>query len=122
VRGEIYDARLDPVEGSEQGGVRPVVVISRAALNSVRSTIIVVPFTSARPERRIYPSRVLVRAPEGGLTVDSIALIEQIRTISKTRLLTHRGQLSHGSLLRIERALQLTLDLPRFQDELTRGR
>jgi mRNA interferase MazF len=122
VRGEIHDARLDPIEGSEQGGIRPVVVMSRGTLNTIRPTIIVVPFTSASPDRRLYPSRVLVHAPEGGLHVDSIALTEQIRTISKTRLRGFRGTISEISMRRIERALQLTLDLPRFQDELTRGR
>jgi mRNA interferase MazF len=85
-RGEVYDARLDPVEGSEQSGTRPVIVVSRNAINANSSVVIVVPCTTYRPNRRIYPSQVLISAPEGGLTNDSVALGEQVRAIAKTRL------------------------------------
>jgi len=86
-RGDVYDARLDPVEGSEQGGMRPVVVLSRDAIHNHSTVALVVPFTTFRPHRKLYPSQVLVHAPEGGLTVDSVALVEQVRVLSKTRLL-----------------------------------
>jgi hypothetical protein len=66
-RGEVYDARLDPVEGSEQRGSRPVVVVSRDAINESSPIVSAAPCTTYREGRRIYPSQVLVKAPEGGL-------------------------------------------------------
>lgn len=111
-RGEIYDARLDPVEGSEQAGFRPVVIISRDTLNAVRSTVVAIPCTSYRAGRRVYATHVLVHAPEGGLTVDSVALCEQIRILAKSRLARRRGALSARTLASIEQALLIALDLP----------
>jgi mRNA interferase MazF len=93
-RGEVYDARLVPVEGSEQGGTRPVVVVSRDAIHHYSAIALIIPFTTARPNRRLYPSHVLIQAPEGGLTSDSIALAEQCRVLSQTRLVRLRGALS----------------------------
>ena len=111
-RGEIYDARLDPVEGSEQAGFRPVVIVSRDSLNTVRSTVVAIPCTTYRTGRRLYASHVLVHAPEGGLTADSVVLCEQIRILAKTRLGRRRGVLSARTLANIERALLISLDLP----------
>jgi mRNA interferase MazF len=110
-RGEVYDARLDPVEGSEQSGTRPVIVVSRNAINANSSVVIVVPCTTYRPNRRIYPSQVLISAPEGGLTNDSVALGEQVRAIAKTRLQRRRGQLSPAVQSQLDRALVIALDL-----------
>lgn len=111
-RGEVYDARLDPTEGSEQAGTRPVVIVSRDAINAASPVIIVVPCTTYRPGRRVYPSQVLFRAPEGGLDVDSIALGEQVRAIATSRLGRRRGQLSPQALETLESALLIALDLP----------
>ena len=111
-RGEIYDSRLDPVEGSEQAGFRPVVIISRDTLNDVRSTVVAIPCTSHRAGRRVYATHVLVHAPEGGLTADSVVLCEQIRILAKSRLGRRRGVLSARTLADIERALLIALDLP----------
>ena len=110
-RGDIYDARLDPVEGSEQVGTRPIIVVSRDAINTNLSTVVIVPCTTYRPSRRLYPSQVLISAPDGGLSVDSVALCEQVRTVAKSRLLRHRGMLSQQSLSVVDRALSITLDL-----------
>ena len=71
-RGEVYDARLDPVEGSEQRGSRPIVVVSRDAINESSPVVSAAPCTTFREGRRIYPSQVLVKAPEGGLEADSV--------------------------------------------------
>ena len=71
-RGEVYDARLDPFEGSEQRGSRPVVVVSRDAINESSPIVSAAPCTTYREGRRIYPSQVLVKAPEGGLDADSV--------------------------------------------------
>jgi len=111
-RGDVYLARLDPSEGSEQAGNRPVIVVSRDAINQSSPVLVVVPCTTFQPSRRLYPSQVVLRAPEGGLTVDSIALGEQLRAIAKTRLLHHLGSLSAGAMSQISRSLLIALDLP----------
>jgi mRNA interferase MazF len=111
-RGDVFDARLDPVEGSEQAGTRPVIVVSRDAINDASPVVVVVPCTTLKAERKIYPSQVLLRAPEGGLRADSIALGEQVRATAKTRLRARRGTLSPEAMRRLDRALLITLDLP----------
>jgi mRNA interferase MazF len=111
-RGDVFEARLDPVEGSEQAGIRPVIVVSRDAVNEASPVIVIVPCTTSKPERRIYPSQVVLRAPDGGLRADSIALGEQVRAIAKTRLRSHWGTLSPEAMRRLDRALLITLDLP----------
>lgn len=75
-RGEVYESRLDPTEGSEQAGTRPVIIVSRDAINRASTVVLAVPCTTYRPGRRLYPSQVLLRAPNGGLTTDSVALAE----------------------------------------------
>jgi mRNA interferase MazF len=111
-RGDVYDVDLDPTEGSEQAGRRPVVIVSRNAINAGSSVVVGVPLTTHRPQRRLYPSHVLVRAPDDGLTADSVALCEQVRALSKTRLARQRGTLSALAMARIDRALAIALDLP----------
>jgi mRNA interferase MazF len=111
-RGDVFDARLDPVEGTEQGHTRPVIVVSRDALNAQVPRVIAVPCTRYRRDFVIYPSRVLISAPDGGLSVDSVALGEQIRVLSARRLLRRRGALSDAAMRELERALAITLDLP----------
>jgi len=111
-RGGVYDARLDPTEGSEQAGTRPVVLVSRDAINLASPVVIVVPCTTYRPGRRLYPSQVLLQAPNGGLDVDSVALGEQVRALAKSRLGRRRGILSPQALTQLDRALLIALDLP----------
>lgn len=110
-RGETYDARLNPTEGSEQAGERPVIIVSRNVINAASSVVLAVPCTTYREGRRIYPSQILITAPEGGLTRDSIALGEQVRAISKTRLLRQRGKLPEETMRQLDRALAIALDL-----------
>lgn len=112
-RGDVYDARLDPVEGSEQAGIRPVIIVSRDSINTSSSVVLAVPCTTYRPGRHVYVTQVLIRAPDGGLTADSIALGEQIRALSKNRFLHQRGTLSSQSLALLDRALLIALDLYR---------
>ncbi len=111
-RGEVCPARLDPAEGSEQAGVRPVIVVSRDAINAASPVVIVVPCTTHRPGRRLYPSHVVLKAPEGGLKADSVALAEQVRAVATSRLGPAWGALSPTSLHRLDRALLIALDLP----------
>lgn len=110
-RGDVYDARLSPTEGSEQAGTRPVIVVSRDAINKNSPVIVVVPLTNAANVKRQYPNNVLIRKGDGGLSVDSVALGGQVRAISKSRLLRPRGSLSPESLQALNRALRITLDL-----------
>jgi mRNA interferase MazF len=111
-REEIYDARLEPVEGSEQGGTRPVLIVSRDALNAYSPVVLAVPCTTYKASKRIYPTQVLIQAPDGGLTNDSIAMADQVRVLSKTRLLRLRGMLSNEAMILLNQALLIALDLP----------
>ncbi|HEV2282681.1 MAG TPA: type II toxin-antitoxin system PemK/MazF family toxin [bacterium] len=112
-RGDVYDARLDPTDGPEQAGRRPVVIVSRNAITTHMPIVSVVPVTNCRADRRLYPSQVLLRAPEGGLTADSIALAEQVRAVAKGRLERHRGTLAPSAMRQIDHALSIALDLQR---------
>ncbi len=110
-RGEVFDARLNPTEGSEQAGTRPVIIVSRDAINRNSSVVVVVPVTKAANIKRSYPNNVKISKNEGGLTVESVALGGQVRAISKSRLLRKRGTLLNETILKISRALRITLDL-----------
>lgn len=114
-RGQVYDAVLGDIAevwGSEQAGFRPVVVVSRDAINAANSVVVIVPCTTYREGRRVYPSQVRLGAADGGLQGNSLALTEQVRAISRRRLRRLRGTLTHEKLEEVERALSITLDLP----------
>ncbi|MCP4164867.1 MAG: type II toxin-antitoxin system PemK/MazF family toxin [Chloroflexi bacterium] len=110
-RGDVFDARLNPTEGSEQAGVRPVVIVSRDAINKNSSVIVIVPLTNAVNVKRNYPNNVTMAKGEGGLTFESVLLGGQVRAISKSRLLRQRGMLSTEMMQQVDRALRITLDL-----------
>ena len=112
LRGDVFMANLEPSEGSEQGGTRPVVVVSRDALNKFAPIVVVCSITDATNKRKIYPSHVRVSAGVGGLTIDSIVICEQVRAISKTRLRRQLGKFDRPIMTSIEAALKITLDLP----------
>ena len=111
-RGEVYDARLEPTEGSEQGGTRPVIIVSRDVINASSPVVLAVPCTTYQSGKRVYPTQVLIQAPDGGLTQDSIAMADQVRVLSKTRLLRLRGALSDDTMTKVAQALLIALDLP----------
>lgn len=111
-RGDVFKANLQPTEGSEQSGIRPVVVISRDAINKSSPVVVVVPFTDAANKTRIYPSHIRFKAGTAGLTLDSIAVCEQVRAISKTRLQSVLGKLNRSEMASIDAAIKITLDLP----------
>jgi mRNA interferase MazF len=110
-RGEIYDARLEPVEGSEQGGTRPVIVVSRDVINVYSPVVLAVPCTTYRPQKTIYPTQVLIQSPNGGLSKDSLAMADQVRVLSKTRLIQLRGTLNQEIIQQLNQALIIALDL-----------
>jgi len=64
-RGEVYDARLEPVEGSEPGGTRPVIIVSRDAINTSSPVVLAIPCTTYQIGKRVYPTQVLIIAPDG---------------------------------------------------------
>lgn len=89
----IFIANLDPVIGSEQGKIRPVLVISEEEINHILPVVNILPITTRKPGRRIYPNEVLIPAEIGGLEQDSIALCYQIRTLDKRRLIKETGKI-----------------------------
>jgi mRNA interferase MazF len=110
-RGDVVEALLSPVEGSEQDGKRPVIVVSLDAINRSSPVVIVVPCTTYRGQR-VFPSQILIRRPDGNLTVDSVALGEQLRAISKTRIVDGVwGSLAPQTLRDLEDAIRIALDL-----------
>jgi mRNA interferase MazF len=111
LRGEVFMADLEPSEGSEQGGTRPVVVVSRDALNRFSPVVVVCSITDAANKKKIYPSHVKVSAGVGGLRLDSIVVCEQVRAISKTRLKDQLGKFDKSVMTSVEAALKITLDL-----------
>src|SRR5215471_3052635 len=112
LRGDVYRADLEPHEGSEQGGTRPVVVVSRDALNKFSPVVVICSITDAANKTKIYPSHVRVAAGTAGLKLDSIIVCEQVRAISKTRLKTQIGRFDKAVMTSIAAALKITLDLP----------
>jgi mRNA interferase MazF len=111
LRGELFMANLEPSQGSEQGGTRPVVVVSRDALNKFSPVVVVCSITDAANKKKIYPSHVRVSAGTGGLRLDSIVVCEQVRAISKTRLKEPLGKFDKSVMTSVEAALKITLDL-----------
>ncbi|MEO9256344.1 MAG: type II toxin-antitoxin system PemK/MazF family toxin [Tepidiformaceae bacterium] len=109
-RGEVYTARFDPIEGSEQGGTRPAVIVSRDVINDRSSHVIVVPLTSDHGRRRL-PSHTVVAAGDGGLRNNSVALGEQVRALSKSRLGRQWGTLSPTTMREIDETLRSALAL-----------
>jgi mRNA interferase MazF len=92
-RWSLWQANLDPVVGSEQGKTRPVLVISETALNDILTVVNVLPLTSRKPGRRIYPNEALLPSGTASLTADSLVLCYQIRTLDKQRLSRLYGRL-----------------------------
>ena len=103
-------AHLSPTLGTEQTGVRPVLVVQTDRANPSSPHTIIVPFTT-RIRAKLLPSHVFVPAGEGGLPQDSIALCEQIRVIDNQRLLAKVGRLSQQRMSEIAEALKAVLDL-----------
>ena len=95
---DIYRADLDPVIGSEQGKSRSVLVTGEDIINSLLNTVNVLPITSRKPDRKVYPNEVLLPANQYGLPNESIILCHQIRTLDKRRLSKKYGEISADDL------------------------
>lgn len=109
-RGDIFYADLSPVVGSEQGGTRPVLIIQNDIGNQYSPTTIVAAITSQIDKPKL-PTHVAMPAAPGGLEKDSVILLEQIRTIDKSRLLEKVTSLDAGMMSRVNQAIEISLGL-----------
>lgn len=109
-RGDIYYADLSPVVGSEQGGVRPVLIVQNDVGNRYSPTVIAAAITSQRDKTKL-PTHIEVASTTCGLSKDSIVLLEQIRTLDKKRLKERMGRLDDPSMNEIDQALSISFGL-----------
>ena len=109
LRGQLYYANLNPVVGSEQGGVRPVLIIQNNIGNKHSPTVIIAAITS-KAMKNILPTQHILPA-QNGLDRESIVLLEQIRTIDKRRLKDFVGALGQGDMLSVDKALSVSVGL-----------
>lgn len=112
-RGDVFYANLNPIVGSEQGGTRPVLVIQNDIGNQYSPTTIVAAITS-RIKRAKLPTHVEIGAEESGLQVDSVILLEQVRTIDKMRLKEKVSHLDDAMMEKVDRALSISLGLDKL--------
>ncbi len=109
-RGEIYFAQLNPVIGSEQGGIRPVLVVQNDVGNQYSPTTIVLAITSQINKAKL-PTHVEIKAEEYSLERDSVILAEQIRTIDKSRFKQRIAILNEDMMNRVDKALTISIGL-----------
>ncbi len=109
-RGDIYYADLSPVVGSEQGGVRPVLIVQNDIGNKFSPTVIAAAITSQINKAHL-PTHIEISAEDYGLSKDSVILLEQIRTIDKKRLKEKIGRLDLRNMRKIDRALEVSFGL-----------
>ena len=110
-RGDIYYADLSPVVGSEQGGVRPVLIVQNDVGNKYSPTVIAAAITSQKYKTDL-PTHIRVNADGCGLAKDSIVLLEQVRTLDKRRLKEKMGTLNAADMNRVDHALSVSLGIP----------
>ena len=109
-RGDIFYADLSPVVGSEQGGIRPVLIVQNDVGNRYSPTVIAAAITSQKDKSKL-PTHIELSSQSCGLSRDSIVLLEQIRTIDKRRLKEHMGRLDETAMNRINHALEVSFGL-----------
>ena len=110
-RGDIYYADLSPVVGSEQGGLRPVLIIQNDIGNKYSPTVIAAAITSRMSKTRL-PTHIDIYADRVGLAKDSVILLEQIRTLDKRRLKEKMGHLDEGLMDQVNTAIAVSFGLP----------
>ncbi len=109
-RGDIFYADLSPVVGSEQGGIRPVLIVQNDVGNKFSPTVIAAAITSQRFKTNL-PTHIRVNAAGSGLAKDSIILLEQVRTLDKRRLRERMGCLPPVDMTRVDEALSVSLGI-----------
>jgi mRNA interferase MazF len=107
-RGEVWLANLNPTQGSEQAGIRPVIVFQNDIVSQFSTTIVTIPLTTNQ-RRASLPICVLIRRGDGGLTQDSVALCFQMRVLDKIRLIRRLGQLNPQTINQLEEVVLITL-------------
>ena len=113
-RGDIYYADLSPVVGSEQGGVRPVLIVQNDVGNRFSPTVIAAAITSQTNKAKL-PTHIALSAPDYGLPRDSVVLLEQIRTLDKRRLRERMGRVDGELMERIDAAIAVSFGLQNTQ-------
>ncbi len=109
-RGDIYYADLSPVVGSEQGGIRPVLIVQNDTGNRHSPTVIAAAITSQLGKARL-PTHIEIPAPSSGLSRDSVILLEQVRTLDKSRLRERMGKVDGVTMGRVDDALAVSFGL-----------
>ncbi|MBP1542897.1 MAG: type II toxin-antitoxin system PemK/MazF family toxin [Oscillospiraceae bacterium] len=109
-RGEIYYADLSPVVGSEQGGVRPVLIVQNDIGNKHSPTVIAAAITSQKEKNKL-PTHIELNAASCGLAKDSVVLLEQVRTLDKRRLKERMGELDSDAMSQVNSALSVSFGL-----------
>jgi len=109
-RGDIYYADLSPVVGSEQGGIRPVLIVQNDVGNRYSPTVIAAAITS-RTDKNKMPTHIDVHADEYGLEKNSVILLEQIRTLDKKRLREKMGHLDDDAMTQVNNAISVSFGL-----------
>lgn len=109
-RGDIYYADLSPVVGSEQGGMRPVLIVQNDTGNKHSPTVIAAAITSQTGKAKL-PTHIELSAQSVGLTRDSVILLEQIRTIDKSRLKERMGKLDEQTMTKVDNAIAVSFGL-----------
>ena len=109
-RGDIYYADLSPVVGSEQGGLRPVLIVQNDVGNKYSPTVIAAAITSKMGKARL-PTHIDIPGADAGLSKDSVILLEQVRTIDKKRLKEKMGHLDEGTMNHVNSAIQVSFGL-----------
>jgi mRNA interferase MazF len=107
-RGEIYYADLSPVLGSEQGGVRPVLIIQNDIGNKYSPTVIASAVTSSMTKAKL-PTHIEIKSGQYGMTKDSVVLLEQLRTLDKRRLKSKIGEVDKVRMELVNRAILISL-------------
>lgn len=109
-RGEVFYADLSPVIGSEQGGTRPVVIVQNDVGNRHSPTVIAAAITS-KQDKSSLPTHIRIKGDSCGLAKDSVVLLEQIRTLDKTRLKEKTGRLEQSDIEKMNKALNISFGL-----------
>lgn len=107
-RGEIWLANLNPTRGSEQAGIRPVIIFQNDLINKFSTTLLTIPLTT-NLNRAKLPTCLKLLKGEGGINKDSVALCHQLRVLDKTRLISKIGKLSPETSISIERCILFTI-------------
>ncbi len=116
-RGDIYYADLSPVVGSEQGGIRPVLIVQNDVGNRFSPTVIAAAITSQHSKANL-PTHIMLDAGTTGLAKDSIVLLEQVRTIDKHRLKERMGCLDDKAMSLVDQALSVSFGLGSGREEM----